>query len=341
MIESPLAKQGRIPGWVKRLVPILVSIGILYYYFHDQNLDELLAACGKARLWLAVLAAVTPQLLMWFLYALITERHMVWFHGPFHFWKFFWVRGAIFILQMINNPLAQGGTMLYIQRKSQITWTKLFGIFGFRFQLMLWGLSVLMIPVTLAMYYYGLDEKTRMNMWGWWVFLIFQVQFLAVSWLFWHHNSDFTRLGRLIVRDRQSEFWKAFNMATPRQWFLTWAIIMPQIFVALVSYYFIALAFEVKIPFLECLVVMPLVLFISNLPIAFGGFGTTTLAWITFFGEYGSTENIAALTLFIPTARAVCRAIFGLVSLRPAMKDIVALLNTSETATSGDLKSEA
>jgi len=325
MAESPVEKQPLIPGWAKRVIPILVSVLILYYYFHDRNWHELLDATRQARLWLALLAAATPQLVMWFTTVLLTEWTMVWFHGPFSFWKYFWVRGAIFILQMINNPLAAGGSLLYIQRKTGIGWARLLGIMGFRFQLAIWGFSVLMIPATLAMHYYGMTEAVKINMRIWWAFLISQVIFLIGSWIFWHHKLDITLLGKVVVRDRESEFWRAFNMATPKEWLLTWAVILPQILIALVSYYFLARAFEVNVPFWECLVVMPLVLMIANLPIAFGGFGTTTVAWFAFFGDYGSEENIAALTLFIPTARAVIRAVIGLVSLQPAFRDLTTL----------------
>ena len=100
---------------------------------------------------------------------------------------------------------------------------------------------------------------------------------------------------------------------------------MPQITIVLVGYYFLAHAFSVDVPFWECLVVMPLVLFISNLPIAFGGFGTTTLAWQEFFGQYGAADSIAALTLFIPAGRLLLRGLIGLISLPAAYHEVTTM----------------
>jgi len=101
---------------------------------------------------------------------------------------------------------------------------------------------------------------------------------------------------------------------------------LPPFILALVGYYFLTLAFGVKVPFLEFMVVSPLVVAIMDLPIAFGGFGTATVAWLTFFGDYGSETDIRALTLFLPVARGITRAGIGMVSLRPALKEIYSLM---------------
>jgi len=324
---EPLATERRASawGWAKRVAPVMVSAGILYHYFRDQDWRALMDAVEQARLWMALSAALIPQLVIWFANSLLTSFVMTWYHGPFPMRKYFWVRGALFILQMINNPLAAGGSMLYIRRRTGVGWSRLLGIAAFRLQLALWGFSLFMIPATLAMHYYGMDGGVKMNMAGWWGFLIFEFVFLAVSWVFWFHGTDLTGLGRLLVRDRESEFWTAFNTARRLHWFLVWSVILPQIFIAMAAYYFMARAFGINIPFWESLVVMPVVLAISNLPIAFGGFGTTTLAWVAFFGHYGQPENIAALSLFIPSARAVIRSLIGLVSLTPAVREIASL----------------
>ncbi|UCD85489.1 MAG: flippase-like domain-containing protein, partial [Deltaproteobacteria bacterium] len=271
-----------------------------------------------------VLAVVIPQIILWFFDALLIQQHMVWFHGPFPLKTFFWVRGAIYILLMINPSLGGGGILLYLKRKTQITWTKLWGLVLFRFGLGMWGMCLVLIPATLAMHHYGLAEKARINMGIWWGLLIFGFAWMVEAWIFWHHKRRFG-LSKLVAPNPESEFWTAFRLATRRRWFLTWAMIVPPFLLWLVGWYLLALAFEVRIPFFEYMVISPLVMLIIDLPIAFGGFGTATLAWVTFFGDYGSAENIAALTLFLPFARSICRALIGLVSLKPALQDINSL----------------
>jgi len=261
----------------------------------------------------------------WFIETLLVERHMKWFHGPFPFWTFFWVRGSIYILMFVNVALGSGGVLLYTQRRARITWRKLAGIILFRFGLMLWAISVIMVPLTLAMHYYGLTEKARINMYVWWGFLIFGVVYLINGWMTWHHGTHFG-ISKYVVRDRNSEFWTAFRMASKRQWYLTWAMMLPPFILTIVGMYFLALAFNIHIPFIEFMVVGPLMLIVMDLPIAFGGFGTATMGWTLFFGAYGSEVEIAALTLFLPFARSACRALIGLVSLKPALEEVSSLL---------------
>lgn len=325
MSTSMLKTPARIPVWVKRVIPILVSVLILYYYFHNQDWPKLLAAAQRAHLTLAVLAIGIPQLVFWFFEVLITERHIVWFHGPFQFKTFFWVRGAIYLLTMVSPSVGGGGVLVYLWRKVRITWTKLWGIVLFRFGLTMWGISVLLIPTTLAMHYYGLSEKARTNMWIWWGILIFGLAWMVEAWFYWHHKKRFG-LSQVIARNPEREFWTAFRIATRKQWLLTWAMGIPPFILYLIGVYFLSLAFEVKVPFLEFMVFSPLVMAIADIPIAFSGFGTTTMAFVIFFGDYGSAESIAALTLFLPFARATFRALIGLVSLRPALQDINTLL---------------
>ena len=319
MEESP--PQSSIPPWVKKFVPIIVSILILYYYFHDQDWNKLAEAAGKANLIIAVLAILIPQLIFWFCEVLITDRHMTWFHGPFDWRSFTWVRGAIYFLILVNPALGGGGVYIYLQRKTKMTWSKLMGIALFRFGLTIWGITILLIPATLLMHYYGMAEKAKINMWVWWAFLIFGVVWCIEAWIVWHYNKDFG-LSKIVVRDRNSEFWTAFRTATKRQWYLTWAIGVPPFLFMLIGFYFLTRAFDINVPFLHFIVVAPLAMAIMDAPIAFAGFGTTTLAWVLFFGEYGSTGNIAACSLFLPFARASIRALIGVVSLKPAIGDI-------------------
>jgi hypothetical protein len=311
----------RIPSWVKKIMPILVSVFILYYYFHDQDWRELVNAATGSHLTLAVLAIVIPQLVFWYFDVLIVERHIVWFYGSFCFKTYFWVRGSIYLLTMIHPILGSGGVLVYLWRRIRIPWTKLWGLMLFRYGLTLWGMILLLIPITVAMHQYGLSERVRLNMWLWWGLLLFGFIWLVEAWLCWHHKKCFG-LSRILARNPESEFWTAFHTATKKQWLLTWVMGIPPIILYLIGIYFLCLAFKINIPFLEYMVVAPLTLAIADIPIAFAGFGTTTIAFFTFFTDYGSPEAIAALTLFLPFVRAVFRAVVGLACLRPALKDI-------------------
>jgi hypothetical protein len=326
--------QGRIPAWVKRVVPVLVSALILWYYFRDQDWKALWNAMGQSILWLAIAAIVVPQVFFWFMETLIVERHFRWFHGPFPFWTYFWVRGAMYILMFINPVLGGGGIVMYLQRKADITWRKFGGILLFRFGLTLWGVCIIMIPTTLAMHYYKLDEQMTINMYAWWGLLIFGIVYMINSWSTWRRGTHFG-ISKYVVRDRESEFWTAFRTATTKQWLQTWAMALPPFFLTLIGFYFLVVAYRIDIPFLKFMILAPLFFVVMDLPIAFAGFGTATMAWNIFFPGQGSPDQVAALTLFLPFARAACRALIGVISLKPAVNDISGLFGESDDAPRG------
>jgi len=324
MADSRPNFLNRVPPWAQKVLPLLVSGLILYYYFHDQDWAALWAATRRAHLGIAVAALVLPQVCFWVFDVYITVRTMVWFHGPFPLKNYFWVRGAIYILQIVNYGLSGGGVLLYLQRRGRISWRKLFGILLFRFGLAIWATVLFLIPATLAMQYFGLAEQAKINLWVWWAVLIFGLVWMVEAWFVWHHHMHFG-ISKLVVRDRESEFWTAFRLATRGQWLWTGFLSLAPLLFFLLGYYALTRAFDVQVPFWLFMVVSPLAMLIVDLPIAFSGFGTTTLAWMTFFGDYGSEENLAALSLFLPVATALCRALIGLLSLRPAMADLATL----------------
>jgi uncharacterized membrane protein YbhN (UPF0104 family) len=320
MVRSFTELTSHIPSWIKKVIPILVSVFILYYYFHDQDWHEIVLAVNGANLNLAVLAIIIPQLIFWYFDVLIVQRLIVWFHGPFDFKTFFLIRGAIYLLTMVHPILGGGGVILYLWRNIRITWTKLLGIMLFRYGLTLWGMVLLLIPATIAIHRYGLSERVGLNMWFWWGLLLFGFVWLIEAWLCWHHKKCFG-LSKILAPNPKKEFWTAFHTATKKQWLLIWAMGIPPIILYLSGIYFLSRAFNVNAPFLEYMVVAPLTMAIVEMPIAFAGFGTTTLAFFTFFADYGSSEAIAALTLFLPFVRAVFRALVGLACLRPALQN--------------------
>ena len=330
MAESPRSPRPVLRA-LQRVVPIVVSGAILYYYLHALDWDALRRVASEANLPLAVAAIAVPQLFVWIMGARVIQLSIVWFHGPFPLLPFIWIRGSAYILMFINTALGGGAQVLYQQRRGNLSWTKLTGILLFRVGLGLWGICMFMLPMTLAVHLLGLEDRIKLDMAIWWGVLIGGFVWLVEAWLFWHHGRSYG-LSRFLVRDRKSEFWTAFDRSTPRQWLIMWALGLPQMLALVLGYHTLNRAFGIDAPLVESLVVIPLVMVIMDLPIAFAGFGTATLAWTTFFSDYASVEQIAALTLILPIVRMLCRAMIGAISLKPAMADIRELAAAAEAA---------
>ena len=319
-IEKQKLPQSRIPGWVKTLLPIIVSAGILYYYFRSQDWGKLLDTMSDAYVPLAVLGIAGPQLVIWYTFSLIAHRHLRWFHGEIPLRDLFFVKGATYLLSLINNPLAGGGFFVYQMKKADISVRKLAGIALFRGGMTMWGFNVYLAIATAATQYYGLGLGERLNLTVLWIFIIFNMAWMIEAWIFWHYDKNIG-IGKYLVK-RNDEFWSCWAISEKKHWWYTWAAILPSVIFMFLGYYAIALSFGIDVPFFKFMAMIPLVLFISNLPVAMGGFGTTTMAWVMFFPEYNNDPRLLALSLFIPTARMIVRAIFGAFSLPFALKDL-------------------
>jgi len=321
----------RVPGWLKKAVPVLVSGFILYYYFNKIDLARFVEETKKADFLVACLAVMIPQIMFWLMESWLVVKHIEWWHQPIPFEKYLWPRGAINFLLLINPLIGGGGgTFIYIQRAANISVKKLAGMFLFRFGLIMWGFGVLLIPCTASLYYFGLADNLPINMYVWWTILIVGTVWLFENWVFWFKGRDTFGIGKLLVKDRKSEFWTAFDQSTIREWLYTWAFAMPPIVAKLVGIYFVARAFGIELDFLRFMALAPLFTLIMDLPVAVGGLGTATLGWNIFFPGSGTTEEILAMTVFFPVAQALSRAAIGLFSLPFSLKYIDELFRVGE-----------
>ena len=346
MTEAPISSPGgsnapRRAGrrrWIRQLLPVFGSIIILAIFFRDyveidlDNLSivpqekwhQLSDAMRQANLKLAIAAVIIPYIAYWVVSVLLIKKTINWYHGPFPFWKMFWARGAINILAFVHFSLSGGGILLYTKLKAKISWRKLLGITLLRVGVGGgFGMLFLMIPATVAFQYLGLAEKAKINLYFWWAILLGPGLFLCMhTWIYFFHGRDIGGLAsKVIVRNPKDPFWSAFFESTRSQWLTLWALFVPANVFIMLGFYIAARAFGVHIPMFEFFVVFPMAMFVMELPVAFAGFGTTSLAWLYFFGGYGSHEQIAAFTLFLPFCRTATRALCGLVSLKPAIKD--------------------
>jgi len=333
----PADDRWHISEWDRKALPFLVSGLMIAYYVRDIAWSQLVEAASHANLPLAAAAVLLPQLVSWFLGAVMVERTINWFHGPFPLRTYFWVRGGAYLLAFINNAIGGGGLMLYQKTRAEISWPKLLGITLFRVGVSFWGIGLVMIPATLLLHQQGLARKvfssdTSLHVW-WTILIVPGFLFLLSNWNYWFRGRDLTGLGRVLVRDRKAEFWTAFDQSTPRRWLILWALFLPQYLLSILAFHMLNLAFGIHVPFIEAMVALPFAFVIMDLPIAFGGFGTMTLAWMTFFSDYGSVESIAALTLFVPIARLACRGAIGGLSMKPALAEVNRLMDTPGSTT--------
>lgn len=323
----------KIPNWLKTSVAILVSIVFLYYYFRNMNWQEVYASLQDANLTLAVFSLLVTQVIYWFFDTYQRERHFSWFNGPFPWKDYFFVRGALYLVMMFNGAVGSVGLMVYLKKRTDITWMKLFGITTFRFLMHLAGWVLTLIGLTVAMIMTDAFDKLPIPVYPyvyiWLAILCTGPLLLLDGWLFFFHDKKIG-VWQFIIRDKQHEFWRPLDIASRTQWVLTmiWGVVPVVILCS--GYWFFAYAFGVKIPVLYFTVTIILVIIIADMPLAFAGLGTTTLAWVLFYGDYANEAVMASLTLSLPILRILIRSAIGLICLKPAIGDIQEMFKATE-----------
>jgi uncharacterized membrane protein YbhN (UPF0104 family) len=123
-----------------------------------------------------------------------------------------------------------------------------------------------------------------------------------------------------------AEFGSAFRMAAAGHWAKGLGYTLPPLIANYACLFWLARSFHIQAPLLTLWFWFPIVNLISALPVAFGGFGTTTAAWAAFFSAYGSEADLVAATLLMPAVRLLARAALAAVFLPWTMKEINSLM---------------
>lgn len=322
-METATKQKTKIPNWLKTIVTIFVSIVILYYYLHHQNWGELRNALKMANVPVALFGVMFPQLILWIFDSLSMQKIVKWYHAPVPYRDIFFIRGASYLLGIVNNSLARGGILLYLMRKADIGARKIMGMQIHWFLVWFWGFNIYLALVTAAAQYLDLGIGQNLNMTAWWIYISVNGYWFIEQWLFWHNNINIG-LSKYFI-NKGNEFWSAWALSRPRNWLLIWAMTLPSYINIFVCYYFVALSFGIKAPFINFMVMVPFTLMLSNIPIAFGGYGTTTFAWTLFFSSHAAPAQIAALSIFIPTARLLFRCVIGAVCIPFTIKELGSL----------------
>jgi uncharacterized protein (TIRG00374 family) len=105
------------------------------------------------------------------------------------------------------------------------------------------------------------------------------------------------------------------------------------------SMYLCAHALSVDIPLASVLMNMPIVMGITLIPVTISGFGTREMAILLLFRDFGTPEELAGVALLFTTVEFIVPALVGTVFLSPFLaqlgRDPVPLLDPAETSQRG------
>ncbi len=321
--ETTLKTRPKKYTWLWRTLTVLISAGILYWFFRGISFEEIIKEAGDADYLSASLAMIIPVVLFWISDAAYTVKSFEWFHKRVPLGDYFVIKAAAYLLAMVNITFATGGVFYYFIRKTGITIRKQVGILVFRELMVVFGCCIFFAVLALGVYIYDPDLAREAYLDFWSPVLVAVLLLMFEFWRFWSKGKGL--LLKNLPLWYQDEFWQPFKNPKAGQWVRGMLYMLPAILAYCVGLWITARAFDVYVPFITFMFWIPLVALISALPVAFSNFGTTTAAWVAFFSAYAERADIAVLTLFIPAARLIIRAVIGGAFVPSAMKEMESL----------------
>ncbi len=317
--HAPENEPKKKPSSLRLIITIVVALGILYYYLRNQEWAEVKDAFSKADMTLAVSARLFPLLLWWAVESWVNVRLIDWFHKRVSFMDVFWARGAFYFFTLVNVNVALGGFVYYLWRKSGMAMRKFTGLWLFRLSISAW-VWIALVTILAAVYLTRETEPLhRYIMPAIGIALLIGWVWFFLGYTYWLKGWNWGPLQKLL--NRESLVWEIFAKAKPIHWIKIAAYFLPQALINMVGYYLSAVAFGLKIPFLEFALLSPVVFLIQGLPITFGQFGTTTIAWQEVFPHAADEATFGAFTLFLPFITILIKGVIGLVSMRQALSE--------------------
>jgi hypothetical protein len=292
--------RDRALATVRRVLPWIVTVGLLCLIFRKTSVAQLVAATRSAAPW-TIPAAVLCIAAIYVADSFAIWKTFGWFLAPLSYGQVLVVRGASYLLAAINYNVGQGAMVYFVHRAKGTTVMR-----GIATLLLILGINVLALLGLSTVGLFVAPDIPRVvrvvvvvAIGGLTVYAL--VVALKPRWLAERPLFDVLlsaglggHLRALLVR-------------------------LPHVAILITYQTFMLRAFGVGVPLRQAVVTLPLVTFIAVLPISVQGLGTTQFAMSFFFARYapgGADAAVNAATFFMQAMGTILQASLGLVCLR-------------------------
>jgi hypothetical protein len=309
----------------RRVLPLLLTAGFLYFVLRRIPYERLLAALGEAD-YVRFLAFMIPNTIIYVAWdTFVLAVAVRWFHGPVRYRDLLPVRAASYIVSVFNTNAGRGALAILVGRLLDRPFLHIGSTVIF---LVLTEYTHLVAWAALGIVAFG-SELTQPLLWvppavaGFWL-LFFAYARAGRSCAPGPPAPDATVLiRRWLTAPWRGALLRTFRLAPARRYVEVVLLRAPMFFVSLCLHYFAAPAFGFSIPFGHMLTFLPVVFMAAALPITVARLGTTQAAWILLFGGFAPTERLLAFSLATALTFALTRALIGVVLLPLAYRDLV------------------
>ncbi len=293
---------------VRRLLPWAVAAALLVWVFSGIPVGEFWAALGRGQFSWYIPSMLCLMTGIFLADTLAISRTFSWFTAPMPYSTVLKIRGASYLMSVVNYNLGQGAIVLFANRAKGVPYGRATGTV-----LLLMGISLVVLLLMSGVGLFVADAPKAV------AFRPYVVAMLSAFGLY------------LSVIAAKPRFLYRWSVARPmldaglRGHLAAMAVRAPHMLLVFLAHYLTMRAFGIHIPVLAFVSTMPFVSLMSAIPISPQGLGTTQYAAVYFFSSFasGSPAEQKATVLAYSLTTSVLAILFmlgtGLVFLRAGM----------------------
>jgi len=291
----------------KKFGPLLAwagTIAILVYLFRKIPVADVWNAMHTAAWW-AIPASAIIVLAVYLADSFAILKTFGWFVAPLSYREVLVVRGATYLLALVNYAVGQGAIIYFVNRTRKIPILR-----GTAAVLLVMGINVLMLLVLASV---GLVVSTDVPQ------MLKHIVLVAYAGLAIYIAVVAAKPRWLVSRP----IFDVLLSAGVGGHLRSMAVRVPHILTLMVFTWTSLAAFGVVVPIGKAILCLPIVYFVAVLPISFQGLGTSNFMFIHFFATYapGTTDEARRAVVLAATlvAQAVAFAVqlsIGLLCMR-------------------------
>ncbi len=292
----------KIKHGLKVMAPWIAAFIILGIEFYNIDLYFFFESLKSANL-LLYIPLVVLFVLIWFVIESFNLQKLYQYFGySLRYKKMLNIRGATFLLMIVNYGLGAGGIAMYMKRDQGVPLLRSTSILFYYMVVESAGIAFLAVTGFLLA-----GDSSKIQYWviylslylfGFYVLEIVLLKYIPpVGFLKRFINS------RLVEPIRESTWPMFFSIFFQRMvYFITFIIF----------FYYATRAFHMQIPLLTLTALVPIIFFVGNIPITPFGLGTIQAGMLYFFRDYGTEANILAMSIVYTVSLMFFRALIGL-----------------------------
>ena len=306
------------PAAVRQVAPWVVALGLLGLLLHRAGIAQVRDSVREANLPGLFGATVLCTLPMYLLDIFALSRVITWFNVPVTMREMAPVKAAVYLINIVNYNAGSGAVALWLKRRRGVPFLEAAASVLF-INVVDAGVLVAFMAAALPALSPPLDRVVA-------ILVAAAIVVLAGHFLYWRGGFNFLVLGRL----RAWPIFLSFRLAPFGRYLWLAALRVPFDLLFILNFWLALRAFGIDVPVLKALAYVPVILFISVLPITVSGLGTVQAATIYLFSVYAPEAKLLAFSLVFTVALTGVRALLGLPVFKKVSEEI--LTRTGESA---------